>query len=266
MELLLTVKSSEAPLLNELEDDEAAAAMARPGDLLLEGKSISGMAKPWKASFEGRPYERSGPMSEVRQAPGDAILYGFKVDLGEQVVVPVTTWICARMMKEPGLAVGAAAPGCARLLRRARLKDGTLLAFVPCSSVPCPVALVRSNEVRAIAVEGISGALVVQGEGGPVLLATTRWVRAEGKWTGGALVPIALGSGAPVALTPIVLDEVDARDPAKVVARMVQFELSFPSPDRTMVHLTGDRRESALPDGRELAKVAVDERVVVPGR
>jgi hypothetical protein len=264
-EPMVTVRSSEAPLLNELEDDEPPAQMARPGDLLLPGKDLAGMATTWRARYEGRPYERiPGPMSELRPSPGGAILWGFKADLGPRVEVPLTSWICAQIVRSAGDA--GVDPECPRLLQRAQLADGALVAFTTCSSGPCPVALLRANVVRAITVDGISGARVVPTEGGPVLLATTRWVRAEGKHTGGALLPIALSGEAPRALAPIALDEIDARDPQRVVARLVQYELRFPTPERTVVHLTGDRRENALPDGKELSRVGLDESPVVPGR
>ena len=46
----------------------------------------------------------------------------------------------------------------------------------------------------------------------------------------------------------------------------MQYELRFPTPEQTIVHLTGDRRENAMPDGRELSRVRLDESPVVPGR
>jgi hypothetical protein len=265
-EAVIAVEVAEAPLLNELEDDEPAAQVARAGDLLLEGKSLPAMAAPWKALLDGHPAERSGPLVELRQAPMDAQLFGFRSDLGPKIQAPLTSWICASMARAPGLATVATAPECAGLLHRARLPDGALVAFVPCATGPCPIALVRGTRVRAIALDGVTSARVVPTEAGSVLLVTSRWATDEGRRSGGSLTPVTLSGSAPIALAPIALDEVDARDPGRVKARMVQFDLTSPAPLRTVVRVHGDLRETALPDGRELTRVAIDETHVVPGK
>ncbi|MFO0758377.1 MAG: hypothetical protein U0359_17935 [Byssovorax sp.] len=120
--------------------------------------------------------------------------------------------------------------------------------------------------MRGVAIDGITTARVVPTEAGPALLAVSRYNREEGRLTGGVLVPIALSGSAPIALAPIPLDEIDARDPAIIKARMVRAELSWPSPGRTVVHLIGDRRETVLADGRELSRAPIDETRVLPGR
>jgi hypothetical protein len=255
----VVIASPEAPFLNELEDDEAAADVGRAGEVVEVVRELATLR--WEAAMGDKKARRDGQVVELRQAPGDAILFGFKVDLGAAVDVPTTAWICDAIARDPALPAAAKLPNCPSLLRRVRLPDGALAAFQLCAQGPCPVAVVRGGRVGVIGVDGIVKARTVASKGGLVLLASTRWVRSDGKWTGGNLVPIRLSGATPSALAPIPVDEVDARDAVTVVSRIVHTTIE--EGDRPVVHITGDRRELALADARELARAPIDERVPI---
>lgn len=245
----------EAPFLNEAEDDEAAADIGRRGEVVEQVREL-GLLK-WEAPMDGKIGKHEGRLIEVRQAPADAIHFGWKADLGPEVEVPTTGWICAALARDPALSAAAKRTSCAGLLRRARLPDGAWLAYQICTTGPCPVAVVRGGHVGAVEVEGMVRARTVRSKDGLLLLAWTRWVRLNGAWSGGSLQPIVLSGPAPTKLAPIVLDEVDARDAGKVVTRGVT--VSIEEKDRPSVHLVGARVETALADARQLSSVPFDE-------
>ena len=260
------IASAEAPLLNEAEDDEAATDIGRTGEVVELVKELGTLK--WEAPMGDKIGKRDGRLIEVRQAPNDAILFGWKDDLGPEVDVPTTAAICEAIARDPALPPAAKLPTCAGLLRRVRLPDGAFAAYQVCSVGPCPVAVVRGGRVSAITVEGMVKARMLAAQAGPVLLASTRWARSGGAWTGGALVPIKLWGGAPIALPAIPLDEVDARDRVKVVARSVRpiLEDQGGPTGRLAVHLVGELRETALADGRELATTPIDVTVPIGDR
>jgi hypothetical protein len=250
------IRSAEAPFLNELEDDESAAEVERPGTVLLVLKPLPPMK--WKAMMGAAMAERGGPMAEVRMAPGDGILYGFKSDFGEEIDVPTTEGICAQIAGNAALPLEARQPRCKALLRRIQLPSGATVAFDPCATGPCAVALVRNGAVSSLAIEGVTSARLVPGEGDGTLLVTSRWIRADGAWTGSKLVPVSLAGSAPVQLADIPLDEIDARDPTKVSSRTVRVDISSGA-GGAGVHLVGDHRVQSRDDGRDLATTPIDE-------
>ena len=263
-ELVTVVRSPEAPLLNELEDDEAAAEIAHTGELLEVVRPLPPMKTKWRARMGDRLGEREGPMAEVRWASGDAIMYAFLVDLGTEIRVAATSWICEQIGRDVSLPEAARRTRCPKLLRRVRLPSGAIVGFEPCATGPCPVVLVRDGKVTALAVDGVVSAAVVPGGDDGVLLLTTRWVRATGNWSGGALVPIAFSAGGMKRLSDIPIDEIDARDAAKVTSREVKVEITSQDGGRSLVHVSGRRREVARVDGREISTAPIDERRSIP--
>lgn len=253
---MILVRSPVAPFLNEIEDDEPPAELGHAGELLELGRDIPAMKAPWKAPMgDGTTGEREGPMAEVRWAPGGAILYAFKADLGDVISVPSAAWICDQIGHDAR---------CATHLRRIRLSSGAVLGFAAYPSGPCPVVVVRQGRVHKLTVEGVTSAKLVPGGTEGVLLLTTRWVRAKGHWTGGALVPVALSTAAPKRLPEIPIDEVDARDAAKVTSREVKIQITPASLGHSRIRVSGRRRVVDRSDGRELASAPIEEERLVP--
>ncbi len=255
-ERVTLIKSAEAPFINELEDDEAAAEIARTNLAMLITKPLPPMK--WKANMGAEPAEREGPMAEVKMAPGDGLLYGFRSDFGDEIDMPTTEAICARVLGNAALPLAARQPRCKQMLRRYHLASGAVAAFDPCATGSCAVAVVRDGVVSSFAVEGVTSARLVPGEGDGTLLITSRWIRADGAWSGSRLVPLSLAGSVPVLLPEIALDEVDARDPKTASSRAVRVDFTT-SGGSTVVHLVGDRRVKSRDDGRELSTTPVDE-------
>jgi hypothetical protein len=255
-EKVTLIKSAEAPFINELEDDEAAAEIGRAGMAMLVLKKLPPMK--WKANMGSEPAERGGPMADVKMAPGDGILYGFQSDFGAEIDMPTTEAICAQVLANTALPAAARQPRCKQLLRRIHLPSGAVAAFDPCGTGPCAVAVVRDGVVSSFAVDGLTVARVVPGEGDGTLLITSRWIRADGAWSGSSLVPLSLAGRVPVMLPEIAVDEVDARDAKTVASRAVHVDFTTTGAS-TVVHLVGDRRVRNRDDARELSSTPVDE-------
>jgi hypothetical protein len=255
-ERVTLIKSAEAPFINELEDDEAAAEIGRAGMALLVLKKLPPMK--WKANMGTEPAERGGPMADVKMAPDDGILYGFQSDFGDEIDMPTTEAICARVLANTALPAEARRPRCKQLLRRMHLPSGAVAAFDPCATGPCAVAVVRNGVVSSFAVDGVTMARVVPGEGDGTLLITSRWIRADGAWSGSRFVALSLAGSVPAMLPEIALDEVDARDPKTVTSRAVRVDISTTGAS-TVVHLVGDQRVKSRDDGRDLSTKPVDE-------
>jgi hypothetical protein len=255
-ERVTLIKSPLAPFLNELEDDEGAAEVERPGLALLVVRALPAMK--WKAQMGEQIAEREGPMAEVKMAPGDGILYGWRSDLGDEIDMPTTEGICAQVVGNAAIPLAARQPRCKSMLRRFHLPSGTVVAYDPCATGPCTVAVVRNGVVSSIAVEGVTSARIVGGEGDGTLLLTSRWIRADGAWSGSGFVPVPLGNGPLVALPEIRLDEVDARDPKIASSRAVRVDITAGS-DGAVVHLVGNLTVKSRDDGRELSKSSFDE-------
>jgi hypothetical protein len=256
------VASEEAPFLSEAEDDEPAASVARAGEVVEVLRELGNLK--WEAGLGDRTGKREGRLVEVRQAPESAILFGWKSDIGPEVDVPTAKGICEAIARDPAVPDAAKRPSCAGLLRRVRLPDGAFAAYHVCTVGPCPVALVRDGQVRTTIVEGMHMARMMASPSGSILLASTRWVRSDGAWTGGSFVPVKLGGPAPVVLAAIPADEVDARDATKVVTRAVKVALEATPP--ASLHVFGERSETARADGRKLASAPIDERSPVGDR
>jgi hypothetical protein len=258
IEKLVPVKTAAAPLIPELEDDERASQVPRAGDLLVLGNALPPMK--WKADMDGTMTTREGPMAEVRRAPGDALLFGFMSDLGEPVEVPAAGVLCARLQAALPALPPALVENCPHVLRRAKTLDGALVAYVNCSVGPCPVGLLRGDHLGAVTVDGVVDARFGSIGGKSLLLASSRWVKDGGTWTGGTIVPILLDGAAPKPLDPIPTDEVDARAPVDVVQRNVRVEFGSDT-----VRVVGERRIVDRNTGKDRSKVPIDERHRLPG-
>lgn len=247
-ERLFVVATPAAPLLDEAEDDEPATDVVHAGDLLRLARPLGTLK--WRAPMEGVVSSREGPIAEVSRA-GESKLFGWRSDLGEEIDAPTAAWIC-------GASGGDAGQGsverCTSSLRRARRADGAFVAYTTQGIGPCPIVIVRAGLVNAIFVDGVSGGEQRTAGDRSTLLLTSRWVRAEGRWTGGNLVVVDVSGAIPVKRTEIPLDEIDARGAERVTNRQVKLELRGDA-----VHLTGERREIARADGKELSKVSIDE-------
>lgn len=250
---LTLVKSAAAPLLPEVEGGERAAQVVHLGDLLYVVGDLPPLA--WKAKMGGMLATREGPMVEVTRAAGDTRLYGFRVDLGDEITVPSATSLCMRLSAALPAITPASRDACPKFLRRARMADGALLAYENCSTGPCPVGVLRGNALGAITVDGIVDSQLVYVAGKPLLLANARWVKEAGTWTGGFLVSIALDGATPSVSARIPTDDIDARDPVLVVQRNVTVDIG---PED--VHLTGELRTVDRNTGHVQKKAPIDER------
>ncbi len=258
-ERLVRVKSAAAPLLPEIEDDENASQVPHAGDLLYVAKDLPPLR--WKGTMDGVTATREGPMVVLKRAEGDAQLFGFKSDLGEEVEVPSSASICARLGAAlPDLAATARA-SCAALLRRVKTSDGAIVAYQNCSSGPCPVGLLRGDKLGAMTVDGVVDTRLATVAGRDVLITSTRWVRDEGKWTGGVIVTLTLDRDKPIVAATIPTDEVDARPPVMVIQRNVKVVIG-----EADVRITGDHRTVDRNSGKERDKKPIDERHPLLGK
>jgi len=246
-EPMAAVVSAEAPLLSRPKKDKAPVALLFPDDLVTVHQGLPAM--DWQAPFDGVLLRRNGPMVEVRRAAGERALFAFQRDLGPSLQVPAARWICDQL-------AGQADPeACAKGLRRVRTADGAVAGYLPVGPSCCRVVLVRDGRVSAIALDGLIGARALTIAGKTVLAATTRWVRADGNWTGGKLETVSLTGERPAVVGSIPLDAVDARDPVLVVQRLGSLEirgaeLRFVGVERSVVRDTAAERSSRSVDER----------------
>ncbi|MBI5546537.1 MAG: hypothetical protein HY901_21865 [Deltaproteobacteria bacterium] len=193
-------------------------------------------------------------MAEVRLAPGGSVYYGFRSDFGPSIEVPQASWLCS-LLAGTDAELKARLGSCGGLLRRARTPDGALVAFVEHPTESWPIGLVREGVLVASAKAApLLGGRLVATRAGPLLLALRRWQRGDGAWTGGELVPFALRATQIVRLSPIPLDEVDARDGGRVTARIVTVDYTTAD-----VRVAGKRQEIDRADGHVLNESVVEE-------
>lgn len=246
---------SDGPLITEIAKGKGTPYLMRAHELVQIVKTHP--AKEWKAKAAGTEMSREGPVVQVRRAAGDELLFGWKSDLGDEIEVPTASWLCDQLANA-GLPPSSSPARCGDALRRVKLSDGAIAAFVECATGPCPMALVRGGKLSAIAIEGMTTARPIVVEGKVMLLAESRWSRDNGTWTGGKLVPIAFDGDAPRPLTPIDIDEQDSRNPAKSTSRVVGTKLDA-TPAGLTAHVTGERTETDATNGNVLGRAAIDE-------
>ncbi|HEY3444870.1 MAG TPA: hypothetical protein VGK67_00845 [Myxococcales bacterium] len=251
-ERLAPVVTAAAPLLNGIKATKDAGQVAHAGDLVLVGPAWPRLG--WTGSAPEPTGPRDSAMAELRLAPGGSIYYGFVSDLGPAVEVPSARWLCEQLAGADG-ALRSRLGACAALLRRVRTADGRLVAFVEHPEDAWPIATFGGAGLIARAkADAMTSSRLVATRAGPLLLTTTRWRRAEGTWTGGALAPYLLGAERIVRLATLPLDEVDAREAAKVMNRTVSL-----SREGDTVRLSGERIEVDRADGRVLTRAVIQE-------
>lgn len=246
------VTSDAAPLLVALGEEVAPPAVVRRGELLRIGKSRG--PSTWKGVVDGAEITRDGPVFEAQRAKDGTMSFAFQSDLGGEVALSATTWLCARLEKDPSLN----AASCASSLHRVRTVTGAIVSYLPCGSGRCPVVLERGADVGVLGVEGLSSADLLSGKKASVLVARTRTVKDEGKVTSGAVMILRLDGAAPVQDGSFEADLTDARDPAHVTSRMVNVTAS-----RGGVHLEG-KIEVRGADGKVEKTTKIDELHAVP--
>ncbi len=249
-EQLTIVKSPSSPCLNGMRPAKDPVAVLRQGDLVEFISEKKGHLS-WKEKIDGVDATRDSDMVLIRRSPGNEQLYAFTQDFGETFDVPAASFICEGIEKA-GIRMTFAS--CRENLQRHRSSSGRIAAFVMCVDGPCPVAVVDDGKVNVITVESMNSLrpLVVGGQ--TIFLATHRFRRDDGKWTGGSLVPIDVSGPAPVARPEIQIDDVDARDPTIIRARSGQFEVKGNS-----VRVFGDRAETERDTGTDKSRVPFEE-------
>jgi hypothetical protein len=255
-ERMRVVTSDTAPLLPEIGAAEDASQVLHAGDVVLVERELVPLR--WTGAMDGVVATREGPMVAIRRARGDAVLFGFKSDLGDAVDAPDAPWVCARIERHD--APATARDTCTARLRRARLPDGGFVAYVNCGTGACPVAVARGDAIESLLVEGVVDTRLATITGRPALMQSTRWVKDEGKRTGGVVVTVTLDGPKPAVAARIPADEVDARAPGVVVQRNVKLDYGD-----TDVHVTGELRTIEAATGKTLETKPIDERHALLG-
>ncbi|MCC6526286.1 MAG: hypothetical protein IT373_26805 [Polyangiaceae bacterium] len=258
-ERLALVTATASPLLPKPDKNKSALDTLHAGDLVYAVSPVTEKGYDvveWTGVLDGAEEHHGGQTFLVHRAHGDGPLYGFRVDFPSEIDVPERGFVCAAIGRGRGER-SADLGACADRLRRAQLPSGALVAYVPCQTGACPVAAVEGDVAQVLVVDGLVDArpLALPDGGGDALLATTRFVRADGTWTGAELVVVGFAGGAPVRRGSLPLDEIDARGATEVKNRIVTAAVRG-----TDVHLTGESRRVVRSDGTELSKEAVDER------
>ena len=252
-EACLVVTSESAPLIRKPTEDASAQDVVHAGELLKLVRDVRPMR--WSGKIEGVKAERDGQLLEVKYVEDGAHRFAFKPDLGAEISVPVTTWLCDAIAAQGAFEMAR----CPAELRRAKTTDGALLVYLPCTSGLCPVGLVRDGKVQVLGVENLIAARFFLGKKRSMLLASVRWSRDEGRQSGGAFAPLLLDGPAPVRRDDIPADRVDARDPAKVMDRLVQVKIG-----PTEITLTGEETVKSAADGATLSTKPIDEKHPLP--
>lgn len=246
------VASEAAPLLISMTEEFPPPEIVRRGELLRVGGSRR--ISTWKGLVDDVEVTRDGMVFGVQRAKDGALGYAFQTDLGGEIAVTSTTWLCDQLAKQPALTLTA----CASNLHRARAADGAIVSYLPCGSGACPVTVERDGKLATIAIEGLSNAHFLTGKKKSVLVAETRFVKEEGKITGGAVEILTLDGAEPVRSAKFGADEVDARDADHVVSKVVKIAVTH-----TEVRISG-RSEEHGPAGKLVRGSAIDEKHALP--
>lgn len=249
-ERLVIVKSLTSPCLNGMRPAKEPTALLRQGDLVEIISEKKGRLS-WKEKIEGVESTRDSDVVLIRRSPGNEQLYAFTQDFGETFDVPAASVICEGIDKA-GIRMPFAS--CPESLQRHRSSSGRIAAFVMCVEGPCPVAVADEGKINVISVDGMNELRPMFVGGRTIFLATHRFRRDDGKWTGASLVPIDVSGAAPVARPEIQLDDVDARDATIVRTRTVQFEVKG-----TSVRVFGERAETERDTGTDKSRVPFEE-------
>jgi hypothetical protein len=254
---LVPVTSKAAPLLSELGRGQNTSFVLHTGDLLYFTRELPAIG--WHARMAGVEAQRDGAVAEVRLVAADAPQFTFQADLGPAVTTVSAARVCAKAVEALPPEGGLWRETCPMALRRAALGDGRVVAYQPCGIGPCPVALVRGEDVRVMSLDGVTGVELHPSGDKPSILVTTRWVKANGNLTGGTLVVVALDGPAPKVVSKVQLDEVDARDTVLVEQRDVHLEVSDAE-----LRVVGERRTVARDTAAVSKRSKIDEHHPLP--
>ena len=147
---------------------------------------------------------------------------------------------------------------CEARLRRARAADGAVISYLVCDTGPCPVAIERDGKLGAIAVQNLTAAHFLTGKKRSVLVAETRFSKAEGKRVTGSVVMITLDGADPVRAEEHGGDDVDATHDDHVVSKQVEIAVT-----PAEIHITGIVEERGE-GGKVLSSKPVDETYPLP--
>lgn len=249
-EKMTVVASDVAPCLNGLRPTKEPMAVLRKGDLIYVRGEPKGHLV-WKEKVDGVVTTRDSDMILFSRWPSTEELYVFTKDLGETIDVPNVATFCDAIQKS-----GAKWQRyeCKNALQRHRTASGKFVGYIVCTEGQCPVALHHEGQTQVITIDGLLDLRSYIVDGQTIFLATKRFSKNEGTWTGGAIVPIDFSGATPKTLPEIPLDEVDARDVAIVRTRTVQTELR----GKTM-RVFGDKAETERASGVVKSKEAFDE-------
>lgn len=246
------VASATAPLFRKLKDGAAPHDLIRAGELVKVVRELRSLH--WSGKMEGVEAARDGLALEVKYAEDGMVLSLFQQDLGAELSVPTTSHLCEEIAGQGSFHMAR----CPALLRRARTADGALLLYMTCNEGPCPVGLLKDGKLSVIAVENLTSAQFFTGKKKSLLLAATRWTKDEGKQSGGALVPIVLDGPTPARKDEIAVDQIDSRNPDKMLARLVTARV-------TAAEITlGGEETVAAADGTLASKKPIQEKHPLP--
>jgi hypothetical protein len=246
------IASEAAPLLISVTEEFPPPEIVRRGELLRVGGSRR--VTTWKGLVDDVEVTRDGMVFGVQRAKDGALAYAFQTDLGGEIAVTSTTWLCDQLAKQPALTLTS----CASNLRRARAADGAIISYLPCGTGACPVTVERAGKLGTIAIDGLSNAHFFTGKKKSVLVAETRFVKEEGKVTGGAVEIVTLDGAEPVRSAKFDADGVDARDADHVVSKVVKIGVT-----RAELRISG-RSEEHGPGGKLVRGAAIDEKHALP--
>lgn len=253
-EKLTVVKADAAPCINGLRPSKEPMAVLRKGDLVYVRSENKGHLA-WKNKIDGVEAKRDSDMVIIsRFTSTDEQLYAFTQDLGEVVDAPTPAVICAEIDR---LNIRFAHVTCLGGLQRHRSLSGHTTGFVVCNESPCPIATVDHNngsKVNVVTVDGMIDVRPMIIDGHSMLLTSRRYRKDDGKWTGGALVPVDLSGPVPALRKEIPLDDIDARDATLVRTRLAQFELKG-----NQVRVYGDRIVTERETGTEKSREPFEE-------
>ena len=246
------IASDVAPLMMSPTEKDPPPDMIRRGELVRVGASLT--ERVWEGDLEGVPSKREGMLFRARRTADGSETLAFQVDLGGEVTVGSSAGLCDALGKKGPFELGT----CKTSLQRARAADGAIVSFVRCGAGACPVAIEREGSLGAIALTNLTGVFFVTGKKKSLLVGVSRFTEDAGKHTGGKVVVVGLDGAEPVRVGEHAADEIDARDPARAVQRIVSVEVT-----RSEIRVKGSQEEKAA-DGKVLSSRKVDDRHPLP--
>lgn len=245
------VVTESAPLLVNPAEEFPPPQILHRGELLRVGASKQ--VASWKGMVEDVEVTRDGMVFQVQRTKDGTASFAFQSDLGGEVTISATSWICAELAKQPLLNTA----NCSASLQRARTADGAIVSYLPCGTGVCPIALERDGKLASIGVEGLTSAHFVSGKKKSALVIETRFVKENGERTGSTVEIVSLDA-APARAGAFPADEVDARNPDHVVSKTIKVSVT-----RAEVRLTGKVEEHG-PGGTITSTRTIDEKHPLP--